>query len=141
MANNESQYRGDELTVSPLALVSASTIAGKLVQSGDACLFGDIPGVAMTSAFAAGTYEGNPAQTNLGGVPATDVIALKVKGVFYFTVHPAAAVAPGKRLYIDPATGIISDDSTKKPFGWYTPTTLNQLNAGVDNVGVLVKLG
>jgi predicted RecA/RadA family phage recombinase len=133
---NEIFYRGDDLTAPVAALISANTIAGNPVQSGDACVMGDIVGIATTSAA---PLANAPAYTGYNGVPATQ-LALRVKGIFSVTVHPAAAVLPGAPIYIDPVTGILSDNNAKTFFGYYVPTTNVNLNAGADNPGTPVKL-
>jgi hypothetical protein len=133
---NEIFYRGDDLTAPVAALVSANTIAGNPVQGGDACVMGAVTGIATTSAA---PLANAPAYTGYNGVPATQ-IALRTKGVFGLTVHPVAAMVPGQAVYIDPATGILSDNTAKTLFGYYVPTTNVNLNAGVDNIGAQVKL-
>lgn len=137
MANNEVLYRGDELTLAPSLVASKNTIAGGKVLSGEACMCGDLALVAMSTAFAAGDFPGAiPLQPLGNNIPATDVLAFKCKGVFNLIVHPAAAVAPGARIYFDPATGILSDNAAKTHFGWYIPTggLAVNLNLNVDTL-------
>lgn len=132
---NEVFFKGDDLTVPVSALVSANTIAGNPVQSGDLVIMGDVIGVATTSAA---PLPNAPIYTGYNGVPASQ-IAIRVKGIFNLPVTPAANVLPGNKIYVDPATGILSDNAAKTWVGWYVPPTQTNINAAVATL-VPVKL-
>lgn len=126
---NEVFYRSDVLTVPANRLTSVNTIAGNPVQSGDAVLYGDLAGVATTSAGALASQSGYVTSTTSAGA-----LAVKFKGTFNLPVTPAAAMLPGARVYFDPATGVLSDNSAKTHFGWYLPSADITLNAGAATV-------
>jgi predicted RecA/RadA family phage recombinase len=123
---NEVFYKGDDLSVPDTACVSANTIAANPVQSGDAVVIGSIVGVAATSAGPAAGQTGYVTSETPGGL-----IAIRTKGIFNLPVfgHGSGgngAVTLGEGLYIDPATGIISTDTTKTFFGY----ALGTVNSG-----------
>lgn len=133
---NELFYKGDDLTAPVASLISANTIAGFAVQSGDAVVMGDITGVATTSAAPLAANQGI---LGYNGVPAVQ-IAVRVKGIFNLPVNATANIVPGQKVFIDPATGIISDNTAKTWFGWYAPATAVNINAGASQLVNPIKL-
>lgn len=131
---NEVFYKGDDLSLAVASLISVNTIASNPVQSGDAVVYGDIVGVATTSAGPLPSQTGYVTSQTPGGL-----IAVRTKGVFNLSVTgntgSAAALPVGTKVYIDPATGLINGNSAKTWFGW----TLDAVNSGATTV-VRVKL-
>lgn len=95
---------GNIIDVVESALVHPTHTDG-LVNSGDPCVVGQLPGVAEIDAGAS-----------------TDTIPVLVKGVVNVSVTGTdnvgnSAVAFGDKLYIDGATAAITKNNTKVPFG------------------------
>jgi len=117
---------GDNLSLveSSMVHVDSSGVADGLVNSGDAVVVGTIVGVAEFDAAAT-----------------TDLVTIKTVGVFNLNAQGTdnsgnVAVAIGDKLYIDGATGVISKNSTKTPFG----KALGAVASGNTTTNIDVKL-
>lgn len=114
-----STYEGRHLTFEESQIAHPSHTDG-FVDKGDPCLVGDtIVGVAFKSAAAA-----------------TDLIAIDTEGIWYLNVVANSNMNQGAPVYIDPVTGILSDDSNDVPFG----TILSALTANQTAQLVAVKV-
>lgn len=89
-----------------------------LVDAGDPVLVGRIAGVAEISATAT-----------------TDLISVDTEGVHDLSVTAIGnGISLGETLYIDPSTGVISNDLSDTPFG----AAMEALASGTDTINVLL---
>lgn len=104
--------------------------ADGLVDGGDPVVIGDMIGVAATSAYTT-----------------ADLIAVRHNGVFNLPVVAKKAgtntpVTIGAKIYIDPATAILSLTDTGIHFGWTCGNGITTVNAGATaNVDIRLKHG
>lgn len=106
---------GDNITLP----VSSWVAAHNPPQSGDPCVAGRLVGVA-----------------SFDGVTGDD-LAVQVAGVFdvsVTTVHNGISI--GETVYIDPSTGVVSDDNADVPFG----TALEAISTGTGTDTINVRL-
>lgn len=89
--------------------ILASSVVGpnSPIKSGDPCVIGRLTGVAQADATpgAVGPYNDSN-------------VVIETRGVFQLTVISTHhAITIGSTVYIDPSTGVVSDDLTDVPFG------------------------
>jgi predicted RecA/RadA family phage recombinase len=97
---NPSHSSGDTYT-NLVGVAEGISTPINLVESGDPVVIGRIVGVANTDALAS-----------------TDTVVVSTRGVYAVAVKSIHnGVAVGETVYIDPATAVVSDDSSGVPFG------------------------
>lgn len=112
---------GDRLTFPKSILVGPNNP----ILSGDPVVVGRLAGVAAADAVPA-----------TGGIANDLNVVVQVRGVFTLAVQSLHNnVTPGESVYIDPVTGVVSDDFTDVPFG----VVLDQVNSGA-TTSVRVRL-
>lgn len=106
---------GDNVTLAITAVVAPNSPP----KSGDPCVAGRLVGIA-----------------NFDGVSGGNIV-LSTRGIFKVsctTVHNGLSV--GETVYIDPSTGVVSDDSADVPFG----LALEAVSVGTGTATIKVKL-
>jgi len=112
---------GDRITFPKTSLVGPNAA----ILSGDPVVVGRLAGVAAADAVpgTAGPFNDSNVVVVLKGVFSLSVVS----------VHHN--ITPGSTVYIDPVSGVVSDDLTDVPFG----VVLDQVNSGATTT-VRVKL-